>query len=424
MKFNKWTLSLAALGVVSLASAVRADEKAAPTYLETAVSGTSISGYVNTSAQWNVGNNGQLPGYGYGQSDNASKADGFNIDAVEVTISKQLDDSQWASGYTFTSVYGQDAAAVGRGFAESSGSDSFGATIKDAYVELRTPVGNGIDWKVGVFDTLLGYEVFDADGNPNYTRSYGYQLEPTTHTGVLTAYNVTDWLSVQLGVGNTTIDSNAAYDRNGTGYYGAGNNSTIESKKAYYASVSLTAPNSWGFLAGSTLYGAVEGGRPSGAASGATGGYADQINYYGGVVINTPVKGLKFGGAYDYVGYSQNTPGVGGVIGDAWADALAAYVTYQATDKLSFDGRAEYAWESATMAATPTGAWYTPTAGSGTVGGCESAYALTGTVEYDLWKNVMSRAEIRWDSVKDDAFGNTGDKKDSVLIAANIIYKF
>ena len=30
MKFNKWTLGLAALGVVSLASAARAEEKASP----------------------------------------------------------------------------------------------------------------------------------------------------------------------------------------------------------------------------------------------------------------------------------------------------------------------------------------------------------------------------------------------------------
>jgi len=414
MKFNKWTMSLAALGVVSIGSPVRAVETNAPVYLETAVSGTSISGYVNTSGQWNVGNNGQLPGYGYGTSDNASKADGFNIDAVEVTISKQLDDSQWASGYNFTTVYGQDAAVVGRGFAESSGNNSFGATIKDAYVELRAPLGNGLDIKAGVFDTLLGYEVFDAGSNPNYTRSYGYQIEPTTHTGVLLAYSFFDWLSAQAGVGNTTIDSNAAFDRNGTGY-GAGN-STIESKKAYYGSVALTAPNSWGFLAGSTLYGAVEGGRPSGAASGAP-AYLDQINYYVGTVINTPVKGLKFGASYDYVGYDANSPSTG----SAWADALAAYVTYQATDKLSFNGRAEYAWESASMALTPTGAWYAPTTPSSAT---ESAYAITGTVEYDLWKNVMSRVEVRWDSVKDDSFGNTGGKKDSVLLAANLIYKF
>jgi hypothetical protein len=427
MKFNKWTLSLAALGVVSLASAVRADEKAAPIYLETAVSGTSISGYVNTSAQWNVGNNGQAPGYGYGQADNYGKADGFNIDAVEVTISKSLDDSQWASGYNATLVTGQDAGSVGRGIGTQSVTSSenfgsFGASIKDAYAELRAPVGNGLDIKAGVFDTLLGYEVFDAGSDPNYTRSYGYSIEPTTHTGVLLAYNFFDWLSVQAGVGNTTLNANPGYDRNGTGYFTTG--TTIESKKAYYGSVALTAPNSWGFLAGSTLYFAVEGGRPGGQSFTTTGiSYDDQVNYYAGAVINTPVKGLKFGAAYDYVGYKAASGSIstGTTANSAWADALAAYVSYQATDKLSFNGRAEYAWESASMASTPTGSWYTPTTPNGAT---EAVYALTGTVEYDLWKNVMSRVEVRWDSVKDDSFGSTGGKKDAVLLAANLIYKF
>ena len=48
MKFNKWTLGLAAVGVVSLASAVKAEEKASS--VMTALSSTTISGYVNTSA--------------------------------------------------------------------------------------------------------------------------------------------------------------------------------------------------------------------------------------------------------------------------------------------------------------------------------------------------------------------------------------
>jgi len=421
MKFNKWTMSLAALGVVSLGSAVRADETNAPVYLETAVSGTSISGYVSTSAQWNVGANGpQQPGYG---NNSIGKEDGFNLDAAEVTISKQLDDSQWASGYTFTTVYGQDAGAVGKSFAGSTDSSSIGfssdASIKDAYVELRAPLGNGLDIKAGVFDTLLGYEVFDAGSDPNYTRSYGYSIEPTTHTGVLLAYNFFDWLSAQAGVGNTT-DAGLG-TRNGSGY-GAGG-STIESKKAYYGSISLTAPNSWGFLAGSTFYGAVEGGRPSGTVGTVTAiNYADQINYYVGTTINTPIKALKFGASYDYVGFkiADGSPLDAG--STAWGDAFALYGTYQATDKLSFDARAEYAWESATLADNYV-AFY-GNSGSANPNATEAVYALTGTVEYDLWKNVMSRVEVRWDHAKDDSFGNTDGKKDSVLLAANLIYKF
>jgi hypothetical protein len=219
---------------------------------------------------------------------------------------------------------------------------------------------------------------------------------------VLAAYNFFDWLSAQAGVGNTT-DA------------GLGTRSNIESHKSYYGSLSLTAPNSWGFLAGSTLYGAVEGGRASNASQ-------DQINYYLGAVVNTPVKGLKFGAAYDYLGANANQGQAGNSTSlpfnpgtqAFWGNATALYVTYQATDKLSFDGRAEYAWIDTGIAPV------SPSTG----GSAHSVYALTGTIEYDLWKNVLSRAEVRWDHANTDVFGDNYAHKDSVLLAANIIYKF
>jgi len=37
-------------------------------------------------------------------------------------------------------------------------------------------------------DNILGYETSDAVNNPNFTRSYGYTLEPLSHTGLLLSY--------------------------------------------------------------------------------------------------------------------------------------------------------------------------------------------------------------------------------------------
>ena len=54
MKFNKWTLGLAAVGLVSWNSAALADD-AAPAMVLTSLSSTTLSGYVDTSAQWNMG---------------------------------------------------------------------------------------------------------------------------------------------------------------------------------------------------------------------------------------------------------------------------------------------------------------------------------------------------------------------------------
>ena len=58
MKLNQWTLALAAAGVVSLESMVQAEEKEQKMNpLLTAVSSTTLSGYVSTSAIWKPGTN-------------------------------------------------------------------------------------------------------------------------------------------------------------------------------------------------------------------------------------------------------------------------------------------------------------------------------------------------------------------------------
>src|SRR3974390_201495 len=95
MKFNKWTVALAALGVVSLASAAKAEEK--PSTVMTALAGTTLSGYVDTSAQWNFGTGNANPAPF--RFNTPSKADGFNLDVVQLRIEKPLDESEWAAGY-------------------------------------------------------------------------------------------------------------------------------------------------------------------------------------------------------------------------------------------------------------------------------------------------------------------------------------
>ena len=105
MKFNKWTMGLAAVGVVSLASAARADEKMSQ--VQTALSNTTLSGYVDTSAMWNLGsqNGGLLPAYTPGEV----QGDGFNLNAVDIALDKPMDESPWASGYHVELMAGPDA---------------------------------------------------------------------------------------------------------------------------------------------------------------------------------------------------------------------------------------------------------------------------------------------------------------------------
>src|SRR5271157_2512682 len=142
MKFNKWTLGLAAVGVVSLTSAARADESKI-SKVQTALSNTTISGYVDTAVQFNPnGSSGGTPNYYYGSNPNS-----INLNVVDIAIDKPLDESPWASGYHVEFFVGPVANSMG-----------LPDNIRQAYITLRTPVGNGIDWKVGIFDTIVGYE--------------------------------------------------------------------------------------------------------------------------------------------------------------------------------------------------------------------------------------------------------------------------
>jgi len=374
MKFNKWTLGLAAVGAVSLASAAKADEKMS--VIQTALSSTTISGYVDTSLQWNPGTGNAVSAPVAFQG--PGKTDGFNLNVVQLSIAKPLDESEWASGYRVDMWFGPDANSLNSQsiFASGDRADQADFALRQAYVALRTPVGNGIDWKVGVFDTIIGYESLESGNNPNMTRSYGFTIEPTTHTGLLGSYRINDSISVSAGVANTFGPSinerahgpNAASDPNSP--------TMSESFKTYMGSVALTAPDDWGWVGGSTLYAGIINGFSSTAVD-------VQTHYYVGGTLATPVTGLKAGAAFDYVD-ANNMPSGGD---NVWS--VAGYASYQATEKLSFHGRAEYL-----KGAVPS-----------SVGDDVELFALTGTIQYDLWENVISRLEIRWDRCMDSPLG-------------------
>jgi hypothetical protein len=352
---------------------------------------------VDTSAQWNLGTgNANTPPYAF----SSGKADGFNLNLVKLTLERPPDaQDRWGAGYKADLIFGPDANALAT---QSSGNMADGG-VKQAYVALHAPVGNGLDFKIGVWDTIIGYEVTESINNPNFTRSYGYTIEPPTHTGMQAAYQFGEALSAIVGVADTfgpRIDERAFPAR-------------AESYKTYMGSFTLTAPKSWGALAGATLAGCVINGFNSGANAGAG---ADQTSWYVGGTLNTPVRGLKVGAAYDYAGVSQQPFTHGGA---NYANAAALYASYQATEKLSVHARGEYASSDVLTAAN------TP------ILGATKVVATTATVQYDLWKNVLSRIEFRWDhSVSGSpAYGgvNPGDaptKKNSFILLANVSYKF
>ncbi|HYV63237.1 MAG TPA: outer membrane beta-barrel protein, partial [Bryobacteraceae bacterium] len=299
------------------------------------------------------------------------------------SISKPVGEGDWAAGYKAQLWLGPDANLLG--------TSSIGATfqdfaIKQAYVELRAPLGTGLNIKLGVFNTPIGYESADGPDNANYTRSWGNTMEPTQHTGILLSYRFNDMLSISAGMANTVdpiINSRLA--------------TSAQSQKAYMASVTFTAPDGAGFMKGATLSGGVVDGRTI-----AVGGAPDVTDIYVGGTMPLPVDGLALGASFDH----QNLNGA------TDRDAIAGYISYKINDKLKINARLDYYDDGAGVLFAPAG-----------------VEVITGTltVDYALWENVISRLEWRWDhdASNHKAMASGGfARNNSQTIALNVVYKF
>jgi hypothetical protein len=421
MKFNKWTMGLAAVGVVSLASAARADEKMS--VVNTALSNTTLSGYVDTSAQYNFGSQngwygilGNTPGYAYG---GINKADGFNLNAIDIALAKPMSEGSWAAGYLVELMAGPDVPTkpslgtigpVNTGPIVSQISGPL-VGIRQAYITLRTPVASSaIDWKVGVWDTIIGYESTSSPLNPNYTRSYGYSIEPTTHTGILATFKANDVLSFSAGVANSSNVGTIVQPINGR--------SQQESQKTYMGALALTAPDNWGWMKGATLNAGIinsVGGNWVGENTGGLLNTAGSTSLYAGVTVPTPVTALKFGATFDYLDLHNSSVGNGN--SDSSASVVGLYASFQANDKLVFNLRGERLEDN--------------NAGFST--GSAALDELTLTAQYKIWDNVLSRLEFRWDhSESISAYDQSkyslgiGDSihNNAYMMAVNLIYQF
>jgi hypothetical protein len=331
--------------------------------------------------------------------------DGFNVNAVKVAVEKPLDEGTWSAGYKAELYFGPDAQGI-------PGADQF--KLKQAYVALRAPVGNGIDFKIGRFDPIIGYEVVESGSNPNFARSFGFRLEPLIHTGVLATYQFTDWLGIAGGIANTDELITA-------GYPGRDPAQDSPSTKTYMASLTLKAPESWGWMSGSSLYGGFIDGVDSTLGAPDNGHHA--VNLYVGASVPSPWKHFTFGASYDYLG------------NNSWANAVAGYMTWQITDQLKANFRGEYAWAG-------WNPWLNPLTSNGNG---DKVTGATVTLDYKLWANVISRLEFRWDHAANGShpfgtpttltagdFGNefpepesfSGGLSNNYTLLLNFIYKF
>ena len=192
-------------------------------FVETAQKGVKLSGYVDAGYSYNFNSFNQqnvVPRFG---SDRAYAGD-FNLYAVKLALEKALTSENKAqAGFRTDIMIGEDAGYladrttdVTRTSNDDQNSNSL--FLEQAYASIRAPVGNGWDFKVGKFVSILGYEVIERPANMNVTYGLLWDQFPLYYTGVLSAYRFDDYVDAKLGVVNgSNTDNNTTTGLGGDG---------------------------------------------------------------------------------------------------------------------------------------------------------------------------------------------------------------
>jgi hypothetical protein len=314
-------------------------------FVETAQKGIKLSGYVDAGYSYNFtgASSGTSDVSGRFGSDTAAKGD-FNLYAVKIALEKALTSENKAqAGFRTDVMIGEDANyLINRGTTYNQTNDqqdSNALFLEQAYVSIRAPVGNGWDFKVGKFVSILGYEVIERPANMNVTYGLLWQQMPLYYTGVLSSYKFDDYLDAKLGVVNgSQTDNNTTTGLNGDGC-------------AVLAALNVTAPggnanwsnnfqyssnndnNTASTLNGSTTSTAVENG-----SSGT--GYTFIYNSWGNWAPKFADDKLlfAFNALLGTASTNDNNPTQAGT---TWFGA-GAYAKYQFNDWFSLCSRGEY----------------------------------------------------------------------------------
>ena len=388
---------LAAVASLSLAdsgpeaSATDTKKMVQNNFVETAQKGVKLSGYVDAGYSYNfVGAQNSTVNSRFG-SDSAQAGD-FNLYAVKLALEKALTSENKAqAGFRADVMIGEDANYLqnrdtsGTGGPANTDQNSNSLFLEQAYVSIRAPVGNGWDFKVGKFVSILGYEVIERPANMNITYGLLFQnAYPLWYTGVLSSYRFDDYLDAKLGVVNgSNSDNNTTVNANGDAV-------------AVLASLNVTAPggnanwsNNFQYETGTSNDSDVSTTANSYPVVGATNPSGPMFIYnsWGNWAPKFADDKLLF--AFDSV-LGTYSPGNGPAGGATTWWGAGAYAKYQFNDWFYLASRGEYFGSDNQ---NKTGVTTTGAAGDGSV----SWWAYTLTAGFNVIDNLLIRAEYRLD---------------------------
>ena len=446
--------------VVSLSLADSAPEASAQdtkkmvqnNFVETAQKGIKLSGYVDAGYSYNF--TGTTPQRSQVNSrylgDSAQKGD-FNLYAVKIALEKAMTSENKAqAGFRADVMIGEDAQMlINRGQPYNAGGSSVNGNyngqvnsnalfLEQAYVDIRAPVGNGWDFKVGKFVTILGYEVIERPANMNITYGQLWQNAfPLTYIGVLSSYRFDDYLDAKLGVVNgSNSDNNTTVNTNSDGV-------------ALLAALNVTAPSgnaNWSnnfqystALENNTSYqngGQLTSSAPVNNSAGSANGYALIYNSWGNWAPKFANDKLLF--AFDSALGNASWSSVQNItVNTTWYGA-AVYAKYQFNDWFSLASRADYlgsnnAGKFGTQGGISTSSAANSFADSGHVTG-NNYWSYTLTSAFNVIDNLLIRAEYRLDwgsgiqssDITPNSNGDTGVQSGGPChyAGAEIVYSF
>ena len=372
-------------------------------FLETEQKGIKLSGYVDAGYSYNFTGaaDGTSDVTGRFGSDTAAKGD-FNLYAVKIAIEKSLTPENKAqAGFRTDVMIGEDTNyLINRNVYEklnNSDQNSNALFLEQAYVSIRAPIGNGWDFKVGKFISILGYEVIERPANMNTTYGLLFDAMPLYYTGVLSCYKFDDYLDAKLGI------VNGSNTDNNTTTSGAGDGCAV------LAALNVIAPsgnanwsNNFQYSSNndnnsSYVYWASSTPTDVEAFSSGT-GYAFIYNSWGNWAPKFANDKLLFAfnallGTASTNNYDQD----GTQKGTTWFGA-GAYAKYQFNDWFSLASRGEYLGGNNPAAAGGNGAVYdTDFIQSYSSGKNLSWWEYTITAGFNVIDNLVIRAEYRLD---------------------------
>jgi hypothetical protein len=338
-----------------------------------AMSETTLSGFVTSSYFYDTSKppGNVSPGYLWNRNSGS-----FDLNKVKITLASpavERSGDKWDAAYRISMIWGQDAPIVD----SKAGTIGFQG-LREAYVELNAPLGDGLNIRAGELISLLNYESGDG-GAVNDNFSQGYQWFFTGNgpaAGVQLGYTFTDWLDVKVRAQNGLYAGPIDNNQSPTGLISIG---IKPSEKSWISLV--------GF-----------GGREDSFATHVAGG-----SFLGGWSVTDQ---FHLGTELDYFSFRTAAK-------DSGVYSAGAWLSYSITDKVMPAIRAEFLSDS--HGADVSGGLGFP------VGGQDlSSIALT--LNLKPVPSIKIQPEVRFDHTS--LPGGFGTKKDRVIVGAGVSYLF